>query len=67
MLVLDGRSFEKNTPPIPVGWKYDLPVGGRQAEMRSKYPVAVKYAIKVTFADFEALVQLEGNSNIEYR
>lgn len=67
VLVLDGRSFQKIIPPIPTGWKYDMPIGGRQAEMRSKDPVAVKYAIKVTFADFETLVQLEGNSKIEYR
>lgn len=67
VLVLDGESFEKITPPIPAGWKYDMPIGGRQAEMRSKKPVAVKYAINVTFADFEALLQLEGNSEIEYR
>jgi hypothetical protein len=67
VLVLDDRNFQKVTPPIPVGWKYDMPIGGRQAEMRSKDAVAVKYAIKVTFADFETLVQLEGNSKIEYR
>jgi hypothetical protein len=67
VLVLDDRSFQKVIPPIPAGWKYDMPIGGRQAEMRSKDPVAVRYAIRVTFADFEALLQLEGNSEIEYR
>lgn len=67
VLVLDGGNFQKVTPPIPAGWKYDMPIGGRQAEMRSKDSVAVKYGIKVTFADFEALLRLEGNSKIEYR
>lgn len=67
VLVLDSKNFQKVVPPIPAGWKYDMPIGGRQAEMRSKDPVAVSYAIKVTFTDFEMLVQLEGNSKIEYR
>jgi len=67
VLVLDAKGFQKIVPPIPVGWKYDMPIGGRQPEMRSKEPVVPLYAIKVAFADFEALLQLEGNSGIEYR
>lgn len=67
VLVLDANDFQKTVPPIPTGWKYDMPIGGRQAEMRSKKSVIPLYAIKVTFADFEMLVQLEGNSKIEYR
>lgn len=67
VLVLSAEGFQKIVPPIPVGWKYDMPIGGRQPEMRSKESVAPLYAIKVTFADFEALLQLEGNSGIEYR
>jgi hypothetical protein len=67
VLVLDANDFQKTVPPIPAGWKYDMPIGGRQAEMRSKKSVIPLYAIKVTFADFERLVQLEGNSKIEYR
>jgi hypothetical protein len=67
VLVLDAKSFQKVVPPIPAGWKYDMPIGGRQPEMRSNEPVVPLYAIKVTFADFEALLRLEGNSTIEYR
>jgi hypothetical protein len=67
VLVLSAKDFQKTVPPIPVGWKYDMPVGGRQAEMRSKKSVVPLYAVKVTFADFERLLQLEGNSGIEYR
>ena len=67
VLVLSAKNFQKTVPPIPAGWKYDMPIGGRQAEMRSKEPVVPLYAIKVTYADFEALLQLEGNSGIEYR
>ena len=67
VLVLSAKDFQKTIPPIPAGWKYDMPIGGRQAEMRSKQPTIPLYAIKVTFADFEALLQLEGNSKIEYR
>ena len=67
VLVLSAKGFQKTVPPIPVGWSYDLPIGGRQAEMRSKEPASPLYAIKVISADFEALLQLEGNSTIEYR
>ncbi|HSX32557.1 MAG TPA: hypothetical protein VLF43_04800, partial [Candidatus Saccharimonadales bacterium] len=67
VLVLSAEGFEKITPPIPIGWKYDVPIGGRQPEMRNENPVVPLYAIKVTFADFEALLQLEGNSQVEYR
>lgn len=67
VLVLSARDFQKTVPPIPAGWKYDMPIGGRQPEMRSNESVVPLYAIKVTFADFEALLQLEGNSEIEYR
>jgi hypothetical protein len=67
VLVLGAKNFQKTVPPIPAGWKYDMPIGGRQPEMRSKESVAPLYAIKVTFADFEALLQLEGDSRIEYR
>lgn len=67
VLVLDGKNFQKIVPPIPAGWKYDMPIGGRQSEMRSNDTAAVIYAVKVTFADFEALLKIEGNSKIEYR
>lgn len=67
VLVLSAKGFQKTVPPIPAGWKYDMPIGGRQSEMRSKESAAPLYAIKVTFADFEALLKLEGNSRIEYR
>ena len=67
VLVLSSDSFRKTVPAIPEGWKYDLPVGGRQPEMRSEKAVAPLFAIKVTCADFEELVALEGNSSIEYR
>jgi hypothetical protein len=67
VLVLPVEFFQKTTPPIPEGWAYDLPIGGRQPEMRSRELVSPLYAVKVTYADFEALVQIEGNSKIEYR
>ncbi|HYH75049.1 MAG TPA: hypothetical protein VD735_03740 [Candidatus Saccharimonadales bacterium] len=67
VLVLDGEHFAKTVPPIPKGWKYDMPIGGRQAEMRSEQSVATQYAIKVTYADFETLLRLDGNSRLEYR
>ena len=67
VLVLSAERFHKIVPPIPAGWNYDMPIGGRQPEMRSKEPARPLYAIKVTFADFEALLRLEGNSKIEYR
>ena len=67
VLVLDGKNFQKTIPPIPTDWEYDMPIGGRQAEMRSSDPAAVLFAIKVTYADFEALLKLEDNSKIEYR
>lgn len=67
VLVLSAKGFQKTVPPIPTGWKYDMPIGGRQSEMRSKEAAVPLYAIKVTFADFEALLKLEGNSKIEYR
>lgn len=67
VMVLRAEDFHMTVPPIPVGWAYDMPVGGRQPELRCEKPVVPLYAIKVTFADFEALLRLEGNSKIEYR
>lgn len=67
VLVLSAKDFQQTVPPIPAGWKYDMPIGGRQPEMRSKESVVPLYAVEVTYADFEALLQLEGNSGIEYR
>jgi hypothetical protein len=67
VLVLSAKDFQKTVPPIPAGWKYDMPIGGRQPEMRSNESIVPLYAIKVTCADFEALLQLEGHSEIEYR
>ncbi|TAH32507.1 hypothetical protein EYC58_02890 [Candidatus Saccharibacteria bacterium] len=67
VMVLSVSGFEKVVPPIPAGWKYDLPIGGRQPEMRSKNMVKPLYAIKVTYDDFEKLLQIQGDSRIEYR
>jgi len=48
VLVLNAKDFQKTVPPIPVGWKYDMPIGGRQPEMRSKKSAVPLYAIRVT-------------------
>ena len=36
VMVLNAEGFEKIVPPIPADWKYELPDGGRQPEMRSE-------------------------------
>jgi hypothetical protein len=67
VLVLNAERFHEIIPGIPAGWAYDLPVGGRQSEMRSEEPAVPIYAIRITYTDFEELLRLEGNSEIEYR
>ncbi|HSX28479.1 MAG TPA: hypothetical protein VLF60_03460 [Candidatus Saccharimonadales bacterium] len=68
VMVLQSAGFEKVVPPIPVGWEYDLPIGGRMPEMRSgEEKVRPLYAIKVGYDDFEDLLRIQGDSRIEYR
>ncbi len=68
VMVLKAEGFEKIVPPIPAGWMYELPIGDRQPEMRSKEAeIRPLHAIKFTYTDFEALVKVQGESHIEYR
>jgi len=68
VMVLNSDGFEKIVPPIPGGWKYELPVGGRMPEMRSEADeVQPLYAVKVGYDDFEELLRIQGDSRIEYR
>lgn len=67
VLALKSHTFRKTVPDIPSGWNYDLPLGGRQPEMRSECSVSPTYAIKVTYADFEELLRIADDSEIVYR
>lgn len=67
VMVLSAQGFESVVAPIPDGWEFELPVGGRMPEMRTSNPVKPLYAVRVTYRDFEDLLAIQGGSRIEYR